>query len=212
MEESSTGDRQFFDDVYRRGARKSVSKYSSVVQCSRRHYEELIFAHCPRKTVLEYGCGTGSYAFSLAKRGAKVTGVDISEVAIALAKERAAEMGVEDVSFHVMDAEQMQLEDNSFDAACGTGILHHLRLHQALKELARTLKPGGSATFIEPMGHNPAINLFRRLTPSLRAKDEHPHLPDQVRVRLLPGQFWIFPLVLPLSGPIQRRSGIFLAP
>ncbi len=68
----------------------------------------------------------------------------------------------------------MQFEDSSFDIVCGTGILHHLHLHKALKELARILTPTGKAIFIEPMGHNPAINLFRKLTPRYRTAGEHP--------------------------------------
>ena len=98
------------------------------------------------------------------KYGARVTGIDISEVALDLGKARARDQGVEDVMFLVMDAEKMQFEDNSFDLVCGTSILHHLHLSKALRELARILKPQEKAIFIEPIGHNPAINLFRRLT------------------------------------------------
>jgi SAM-dependent methyltransferase len=75
-----------------------------------------------------------------------------------------------------MDAEQLQFEDNSFDMICGVGILHHLDLRRAYAELARTLGPEGHAIFIEPLGYNPFINLFRRLTPAIRTPDEHPFL------------------------------------
>ena len=36
------------------------------------------------------------------------------------------------------------------------------------------LKPGGLAVFMEPLGHNPLINMYRRMTPNLRTVDEHP--------------------------------------
>jgi hypothetical protein len=36
------------------------------------------------------------------------------------------------------------------------------------------LRPGGAAVFLEPLAHNPLINLYRRLTPQLRTEDEHP--------------------------------------
>jgi SAM-dependent methyltransferase len=53
-----------------------------------------------------------------------------------------------------------------------------------VRRLARTLRPGGSALFYEPLGHNPAINLYRRLTPELRTEDEHPvHAEDLDRAR-----------------------------
>src|SRR3546814_4334755 len=41
---------------------------------------------------------------------------------------------------------------------------------------SRVLRPGGRAVFIEPLGLNPAIELYRRFTPSARTPDEHPLL------------------------------------
>ncbi|HVG18858.1 MAG TPA: methyltransferase domain-containing protein, partial [Blastocatellia bacterium] len=79
-------------------------------------------------------------------------------------------------TFRTMDAEAMDFDDESFDLICGMGILHHLDLHKSLSEIARTLRPGGQAIFIEPLGHNPLINLYRKLTPGLRTEDEHPLL------------------------------------
>ena len=55
-------------------------------------------------------------------------------------------------------------------------MIHHLELDRAYAELARVLPPGGSAIFVEPLGHNPLINLYRRRTPTLRTPDEHPLL------------------------------------
>jgi SAM-dependent methyltransferase len=56
----------------------------------------------------------------------------------------------------------------------GSAILHHLDLDKAYAELSRCLKPGGRAVFIEPTGHNPLLNLYRRMTPALRTVDERP--------------------------------------
>ena len=42
------------------------------------------------------------------------------------------------------------------------------------RELARVLRPDGAAIFLEPLGHNPFLNLYRRLTSRLRTEDEHP--------------------------------------
>lgn len=167
-------EKQFFDFTFEFGVRKPVSKFYKVVQSSRKYYESFLLTDCCNKKVLEYGCGMGSYAFFLAKHGAKVTGIDMSKVAIDLAKTRANAEGINGIVFLVMDAEATQFEDSTFDLICGTGILHHLQLHKALMEVARILKPEGKAIFIEPMGYNPAINLFRKLTPHFRTRDEHP--------------------------------------
>jgi ubiquinone/menaquinone biosynthesis C-methylase UbiE len=116
-----------------------------------------------------------SNAFYMSREGAaSVVGIDISSVAIARAEERAAREETERVQFRVMDAEALDFPDNSFDLICGAAILHHLDLDKTLSELARTLAPNGTAIFLEPLCHNPVINLYRRLTPALRTEDEHP--------------------------------------
>lgn len=127
--------------------------------------------------VLEYGCGPGSRSFDLARMGANVVGIDISPVAIDRAQMEAKRHGLEDrLRFEVMDAEALQFEDGTFDLVCGTGILHHLDLSKAVPELSRTLKPDGAAVFVEPMGHNPLIEAYRKRTPDARTPDEHPLL------------------------------------
>jgi len=51
------------------------------------------------------------------------------------------------------------------------------------------LKTGGHAVFIEPLGHNPFINLYRKFTPSIRSQDEHPLLAEDLEMikSLFPG-------------------------
>ena len=74
------------------------------------------------------------------------------------------------------DAEHLPCDDASIDRIVGGAILHHLDLNKAYSEIARALKPGGLAVFVEPMGHNPIINWYRRRTPQMRTPDEHPLL------------------------------------
>ena len=143
-----------------------------------RLYELLSDLHGRR--VLDFGCGSGWNSVDLALRGATVDGFDISRESLKIAQEYAEKTKVADrIYFRKDNAEDLSYEDNLFDIITGTGILHHLDLNAAFREIHRVLKPGGKAYFIEPLGHNPFINLYRRLTPSLRTVDERPlRLPE----------------------------------
>jgi len=151
-----------------------VEKYYSVVGRSRSFYLEQIQEGCQGKRVLEYGCATCGHTRYLPKRGARVTGIDISDVAVREAQRCAEVEQIEALDYRVMNAEVLEFDDNSFDLIYGNAILHHLDLKKAFAELARTMKPDGMGVFLEPLGHNPLINLYRRLTPGVRTPDEHP--------------------------------------
>lgn len=76
--------------------------------------------------------------------------------------------------FLLMDANDLQFEDNSFDVVYGGGILHHLQFQRALDEVRRVLRPGGAMVFEEPLNINPVGKLVRALTPHARTEDERP--------------------------------------
>jgi 2-polyprenyl-3-methyl-5-hydroxy-6-metoxy-1,4-benzoquinol methylase len=160
---------------------RSVDKFYEVASAFHARYRDRVLLGAACGKVLEYGVGTGSYAFALAQQGASVTGIDISETAVAVAKREACNRGLE-IDFQVMNAEETSFEDGSFDLICGTGILHHLNLGKAIPEIRRLLTPGGVALFLEPLGHNVLINQFRRRTPAIRTADEHPLLKDDLRL------------------------------
>ncbi|MCH8929087.1 MAG: class I SAM-dependent methyltransferase [Candidatus Marinimicrobia bacterium] len=170
-------EKDFHDLAFGENVRKKAHKYYSTALKSRKYYRQFLKSKASGANTLEYGCGPGSQVFMLAENGATVTGIDISDVAINLAKTEAESKGINDkISFFVMNAEELKFEESSFDLICGTGILHHLNLEQAYSELQRVVKKDGVALFIEPLGHNPLINLYRKLTPKLRTVDEHPLL------------------------------------
>jgi ubiquinone/menaquinone biosynthesis C-methylase UbiE len=135
------------------------------------------------KQVLEYGCGEGWITSDLARMGAYVSAFDISSQAIENTRNVLTNSGLADrCTLAVMPAEKMTYADSSFDVAVGFAIIHHLHLPSALAELHRVLRPGGVAYFAEPLGTNPAIQIYRRFTPQFRTVDERPlvlkELPD----------------------------------
>lgn len=177
-------EQKFHDASYSENRRgKQVGKFYSIAGSIFRAYRNVILASSRGKRAVEYGCGTGSFAFLLAENGAElVTGIDISSVAIETARQTAKERNLQErIDFQIMNAEQLEFAESSYDLICGSGILHHLDLERAINSIVRTLKPEGKAIFIEPLGHNLAIELYRHRTPNLRSEDEHPLLAQDLK-------------------------------
>jgi SAM-dependent methyltransferase len=166
-------ERAYHDERFTHEVRTHSARYYEGAAGGER-YLQLLAEITPGREVLELGCGRGTTARSLARDGARVLAVDISPVAIQTASRRARERGEEHVRFEVMNAEALDVERDSFDVVCGSGVLHHVDLDRTYRETARVLRPGGEAVFHEPLAHNPLIGLYRRLTPRERSSDEHP--------------------------------------
>lgn len=100
------------------------------------------------KRVLEIGCGRGVGVEILLSLGAEhVTGFDLDPRMIALAGQRLTKYG-DRASVFVGDAETIDAPNDSFDAVVDYGVIHHIpHWQQALKEITRVLKPGGTFYF-----------------------------------------------------------------
>jgi glycosyltransferase involved in cell wall biosynthesis/SAM-dependent methyltransferase/GT2 family glycosyltransferase len=206
----------FHDGAFAEHTRVTTQRFYDVGREAYDRYNEVLADVVrPGSSVLEYGCGPGGRAVALACGGATVHGIDISPVAIRLAHDAAQRHGVEhSASFSVMDAEALDLPDCSFDVVCGTSIIHHLDIDRAYREVARVLRPSGRAVFLEPLGHNPAINAYRRLTPGLRTEDEHPlRLSDLEAARDHFGGVTVehFTLVALAAAAVRGRSSARMA-
>jgi ubiquinone/menaquinone biosynthesis C-methylase UbiE len=110
-----------------------------------------------------------------ANAGAIVTALDISGEMVELTKRVARDSGVEkQVTALHMGVEDMDFPDNTFDIVYGHSVLHHLNLEIAISKIARVLKQDGIAAFLEPLDHNPILNVFRFFTPNRRTPTERP--------------------------------------
>jgi 2-polyprenyl-3-methyl-5-hydroxy-6-metoxy-1,4-benzoquinol methylase len=128
------------------------------------------------KSVLDYGCGHGMATVALARRGAIVSGFDLSVSYVEEARNRTIANGVS-ADLAAADAHELPYENGTFDAVWGNAILHHLDLRRAAIELRRTMKPGAVAVFCEPWGGNPAFEFGRKFLPypgKDRTPDERP--------------------------------------
>ena len=139
-------------------------------------FNSLILKKANKKTVLDYGCGVESITEKIAKcNPEKLVGIDISEVSINKAIENAKNLNLQ-IEYSVDNCENLKLKENTFDLVFGSGILHHLNIKKGVKEINRILKNDGEMVFLEPLGTNPLINFYRKLTPRSRSIDEHPFI------------------------------------
>jgi ubiquinone/menaquinone biosynthesis C-methylase UbiE len=153
-------------------------KYYAVERKSRKAIYSWYDNNCKSKRVLDFCCGNGYDSLMLARKGAReVVGIDISEVSIDNCNKMAVIESLEKItSFHVMDAEALEFENNYFDIVVEYGALHHINLKKAYYEIARVLSPDGKCICTEALGHNPIIHYYRKMTPHLRTKWEAEHI------------------------------------
>lgn len=108
---------------------------------------------CRPQRVLDVATGTGDLAIQIARRisGVQVLGVDLSEGMLEVARRKVAARGLEDrVSLEVGDAEHLSVEDASVDVVTvAFGVRNFGDLEAGLKQMARTIKPGGKVVILE---------------------------------------------------------------
>ena len=103
-------------------------------------------------SMLDVACGTGDMVFELAKRGCTVTGIDLSEEMLAIARQKTAAVNSQFsiLNFQLADAEALPFADGEFDAVtCAFGVRNFVHLEQGLREMLRVLKPGGRLVILE---------------------------------------------------------------
>lgn len=126
------GSLDYFERVedYRYGVEPFIH---SVAQFTRHH----------GKTLLEVGVGAGTDHLQWARAGARCYGVDLTDAAVEMTRQRLALHGL---SSHLQraDAESLPFPDNFFDVVYSWGVIHHsTHPERVVKEILRVLKPGG---------------------------------------------------------------------
>ena len=142
---------------------------------------DFIDAHSPLagKRVLDVGCGGGILAEAMAARGAKVTGIDMGEAAIEVARLHALESGVE-VDYRRMTAESLLAEiaaktatkttdktttknsdsDDRFDIVCCLELLEHVPDPASVVAACGGLVKPGGAVYFSTINRNPKAFLM----------------------------------------------------
>ena len=145
-----------------RGGSSDIQGVDVMMMESYRVVYKILESEVKGKTVLDYGCGHGMHSVSIARFGGKITGVDLSEESLKIAKRRSEEDGFsEKIQFVTGDCESLPFADHSFDIVFDGGTFSSLDIEKAFSEIARVLKPGGLLIGIETLGHNPLANFKR---------------------------------------------------
>lgn len=174
LTEINIREQKFHDDLQSQKEERFENKFYKAIYNINEDFLDYLKHKVENSEVLDYGCGIGSLVEKILKFKPKnIAGIDISEISINKAKKKAEELKVK-VNFSVDNCEKTKFNNSSFDIVYGTGILHHLQLEKCIDEIHRILKSKGNLIFIEPLGTNPIINLYRKLTPKSRSEDEHP--------------------------------------
>lgn len=104
-------------------------------------------ALAPGQSVLETAAGTGLVTFPVSRAvgpAGQVTATDISGEMVKIGNQKAAALGLDNVTFERQNAEALTYDDASFDLAlCALGLMYLPNPNQALAEMERTLRPGG---------------------------------------------------------------------
>jgi SAM-dependent methyltransferase len=126
------------------------------------------------KRVLDAGCGEGRYARMLAERGAKVTGIDLSERMIEHARKAEAEapLGIE---YAVTDmADLSMFGDETFDQAVAyLSLIDVFEYERAIAEISRVLRPGAAFIFslVHPCFYPPTWEWVPRVPGTVPLRD-----------------------------------------
>ncbi|MFD1357991.1 demethylmenaquinone methyltransferase [Fictibacillus halophilus] len=119
----------------------------------------------PGDNCLDVCCGTGEWTFALAEAAGEsghVTGLDFSENMLKVGREKLKKRSLPQVAFIHGNAMELPFGDNTFDVVTiGFGLRNVPDYFQALKEMARVVKPGGRVVCLETS--HPTVPIFKQI-------------------------------------------------
>lgn len=150
------------------------------------------------QTVLDIGCGDGTYTIELYDRArpAAVTGVDMAALAVAAARRRA---GRRAITFAVASAYQLPFAEDRFDWAVLRAVLHHM--DRPLTALREALRVARRIVVVEPNGYNPVLKILEKYSAYHIEHGEKSYAPARLRHWVRAG-----------GGEITRKHFVGLVP
>jgi ubiquinone/menaquinone biosynthesis C-methylase UbiE len=131
---------RFWDRIAERYSKKPVADeaaYQKKLKVTREHFRS-------DSEVFEFGCGTGSTAVAHAPFVRHIHAIDISSKMLEIARGKADQENIDNITFEQSTIEQISVTDRSVDVVLGLSILHLLEdKDMAIAKVHRMLKPGG---------------------------------------------------------------------
>jgi demethylmenaquinone methyltransferase / 2-methoxy-6-polyprenyl-1,4-benzoquinol methylase len=156
----------------------------------------------PGDRVLDAACGTGDLALAALEAGGDVTGLDFSERMLERARRKS-----DAIEWIRGDVLALPFDDATFDAATiGFGIRNVEDLDEALRELARVLRPGGRLAVLELTRPTGVLRPFFRLWFDVLIPLAGKVLPGGVAYSYLPASVRRFPGPDDLAGALRRAG------
>ncbi|MDR1610141.1 MAG: bifunctional demethylmenaquinone methyltransferase/2-methoxy-6-polyprenyl-1,4-benzoquinol methylase UbiE [Candidatus Symbiothrix sp.] len=163
------------------------------------------------ETILDIATGTGDLAieaYRLLKPG-KILGIDLSEKMTAIGREKVIKAGLTGIiGFDKQDCADLQLENNSFDAATvAFGVRNFEKLDQSLQEILRVLKPGGKLMILELTSPEffpvkQAYQLYSKLIPLVGNRISN----NNAAYRYLPSSIEAFPQGREMTAILEKNG------
>lgn len=144
--------REFFNDMS--SGRNEAIQANPVISYEQKLRAETVLgllAVNQGERVLDIGCGNARDIAKIAAYGGYVIGVDISEGMVAAARQEVERTGIKGITLQVGDATCLDFPDASFDKVLCSEVIEHIPdAPQALREMHRVLKPGGTLVLSTP--------------------------------------------------------------
>jgi len=195
MTDQPVGTKAFFDDL-------------DDYRFDKLHYLPKVvdFSAFRGQRLLEVGCGIGTDLVRFAKGGARVTGIDLAQTAIDLARKNFELNGVAAEELRVANGEALPYADASFDAVYGHGVVQYTAdAPNLIREMHRVLKPGGTGIF---MVYN-RVSWLNALSKVMKVALEHEDAPVLKKYSIVEFRELLKPFsevrIVPERFPVKSR-------
>lgn len=160
------------DKVNQQFSSQANAYLSSSVHASGRDLERLSarLSDFQNAAVLDMGCGAGHASFIAAAKVKNVVAYDLSSQMLALVAETAQTRGITNLTTSLGYAEALPFDEETFDVVISRYSAHHWHdVGQALREVKRVLKPGGTVIFMDVLSPGyPVLDIWLQTIEALR--------------------------------------------